>query len=271
LADAYYDFVRWTNFYGLGNNTTLETDNRDFYRIRSKEVWVGARFQRQIGRQSVFTIAPFYRYVQLLKNEDRFLAKTFFNGNGLSEYEGKGFGGVQASLNFQRLNNVLIPTKGIQFATGVTHTKNLSSPSSFTNYDGNLKFYLPLSGHFTLSVENGAATVTGKPEFYQLNTIGGSRLRGHRSDRFWGETVYHNNNELHYLWDVRSNLFNGKMGIMMFMDQGRVWKEGESSNNWHYGYGGGLTIAPFNKIYVSLQYGLSKEDGTFHFELRRSL
>lgn len=271
LADAYYDFVRWTNFYGLGNKTKLETDNRDFYRIRSKEVWVGARFQRQIGRQSVFTIAPFYRYVQLLKNEDRFLAKTFFNGNGLSEYEGKGFGGVQASLNFQRLNNVLIPTKGIQFATGVTHTKNLSSPSSFTNYDGNLKFYLPLSGHFTLSVENGAATVTGKPEFYQLNTIGGSRLRGHRSDRFWGETVYHNNNELHYLWDVRSNLFNGKMGIMMFMDQGRVWKEGESSNNWHYGYGGGLTIAPFNKIYVSLQYGLSKEDGTFHFELRRSL
>jgi hypothetical protein len=271
LADAYYDLVRWTNFYGTGNNTKLETDNRDFYRIRSKEVWVGARAQRQIGRQSVFTIAPFYRYVQLLKNDDRFLAKTFFNGNASSEYEGKSFVGVQASFNFQRLNNLLVPTKGIQFATGLTQTKNLSQPSSFTNYAGNVKFYLPLSGRFMLSVENGAASISGEPEFYQLNTIGGSRLRGHRSDRFWGETIFHNNNELHYLWDVRSHLFNGKMGVMTFVDQGRVWKKGEASNAWHYGYGGGLSVAPFDKIYLSFQYGLSKEDGTFHLELRRTL
>jgi hypothetical protein len=270
LADAYYDLVRWTNFYGLGNNTKLETDNGDFYRIRSKEAWIGARFQRQIGRH-VVTIAPFYRYVQLLKNDDRFLAKTFFNGNGSSEYEGKSFGGVQASLNFQWLNNVLVPTKGIQFAAGITQTKNLSQPSSFTNYAGNFKFYLPLSGHLTLSVENGAATVVGEPEFYQLATIGGSSLRGHRRDRFWGETIFHNNNELHYLWDVRSQLFNGKMGVVTFIDHGRVWKKGETSNTWHYGYGGGLTIVPFNRLYLSLQYGFSKEARTFHLELRRSL
>ncbi|HZH63888.1 MAG TPA: hypothetical protein VEY10_03285 [Flavisolibacter sp.] len=272
LANAYYDLVRWTNFFGLGNNTPVETDNRDFYRVRSKEAWISASFHRQIGRQSVFTIAPFYRYVQLLKNEDRFLAKRFFYGNGSSDYNGKNFVGVQTSLDFQRLNNVLIPTKGIRLSAGVTYTKNLSEWSGFANYSGNLKLFLPLSNRFMMSIENGAATtIDGEPEFYQLNTIGGSRLRGHRRDRFWGETIFHNNNELHYLWNVRSHLFNGKLGVMTFVDQGRVWKRGEASTTWHNGYGGGITIVPFNKVYLSLQYGVSKEDGTIHLELRRSL
>ena len=34
---ANYDFVRWTNFYGLGNETLLTTKNKDFNRMRTRE------------------------------------------------------------------------------------------------------------------------------------------------------------------------------------------------------------------------------------------
>jgi hemolysin activation/secretion protein len=125
-----------------------------------------------------------------------------------------------------------------------------------------------------LSIENGAAKVIGKPEFYQLNSIGGRKLRGYRRERFWGETIYHNNNELQFLFDVKSILFNGKAGIISFYDQGRVWLKGEKSNSWHYGYGGGIILSPFNKVYVSVVYGLSddkKSNGTFHLDFRRTI
>jgi hypothetical protein len=35
---------------------------------------------------------------------------------------------------------------------------------------------------------------------------------------------------------------------------------GENSNTWHVGYGGGIILAPFNKILAEVTYGLSKED-----------
>ena len=47
---------------------------------------------------------------------------------------------------------------------------------------------------------------------------------------------------------------------MAFADQGRVWLKGEHSNTWHYGYGGGLILAPFNKIYIAAMVGTSPEN-----------
>ena len=97
---------------------------------------------------------------------------------------------------FQQLNDPLLPTKGMIVTGGVAHVRNLTQPRSFTNYTAGVKVFFPFGNRFVLSVENAGATVTGGPEFYQLNSIGGSRLRGYRRDRFWGETVFHNNNGL---------------------------------------------------------------------------
>ena len=135
-----------------------------------------------------------------------------------------------------------------------------------------LHFYFPLSRKFVLAIKNGVGNVTGEPEFYQMNPIGGRRLRGYRRERFWGNTAYYNNNDLQYLVNFKSFLFNGKAGLLAFFDQGRVWLNGEESNTWHYGYGGGIILAPFDKIYISVMYGASPENKSiFHLELRRSL
>jgi hemolysin activation/secretion protein len=98
-----------------------------------------------------------------------------------------------------------------------------------------LHFYFPLSNRFVLAIKNGFANVTGDPEFYQLNPIGGRKLRGYRRERFWGNTTYYNNNELQYLFNFKSFLFNGKAGLMAFADQGRVWLKNDKSDIWHYG------------------------------------
>lgn len=271
IADVGYDWTKWTNFYGLGNETRQETDDANFYRVRSRDALLALGFQHALGRQSSLRLTPFYHRVQLLRNDDRYLARFVSEAKNDAMYDAKNFGGLGIELLLQQVNDLLLPTKGIALSSGITHTKNFSASRSVTHYSGNVKVYLPLLTHFVVAVENGAATLTGNPEFYQLNAIGGSSLRGYRRERFWGETSFHNNNELQYIFNAPGKLVRGKMGVLAFFDQGRVWKKGELSNTWHYGYGGGVLLVPHNKVYVSAQYGISNERQGFHFTLRRIL
>ena len=270
FVDASYDWVRWTNFYGLGNNTLQITDDNNFYRVRSSEALLSTSLQRRLGKQSRISVTSYLQRLQLLQDPNRILSYT---GEGFlkSTYDPNNFLGFRTDLLLQRLNDLLLPTKGVTFSAGMTHIRNLDEAKLVTNYLAYFRFYVPLGRRFVFSVENGAATLVGEPEFYQYNSIGGNSLRGYRRDRFWGETVYHNNNELQYLFNAPAGLFRGKLGLLVFGDQGRVWKKGEQSNDWHYGYGGGIIIAPYQKAYFSVQYGISKERKGFHFEFRRSL
>ena len=66
------------------------------------------------------------------------------------------------------------------------------------------------------------------------------------------------------IFDTRNFIFNGKIGLIGFFDDGRVWVSGEDSNKWHLGYGGGLMLAPFNKLSITAYYGVSEEGGLLH-------
>ena len=114
----------------------------------------------------------------------------------------------------------------------------------------------------------GAATLTGNAEFYQHNTVGGGRtLRGYRRTRFFGKSSVFSQNELRWIKDVRSYLYNGKFGLLASYDIGRVWMPGENSNSWHSGVGGGIILAPYNRISVSAGYAVSNEGGNVFFRV----
>ena len=114
----------------------------------------------------------------------------------------------------------------------------------------------------------GGETVVGEPEFYQLPTLSGKdNLRGFRRQRYYGETSFYNNNELRLMLNTRNGWFNGKVGVLAFVDQGRVWQPGEKSDQWHLGYGGGIFVAPFNKILLNASYGISEEDKVLHLRI----
>ena len=273
ILNANYDWVKVINFFGVGNETQTRTDNRDFYRIRSESGYLTAGLSHSVGKQGNITISPFIQTVKLLNDADRFLIKDFLQGNIDEDYfKTKKFAGINASLKLQKINDQVVPTKGYRLTAAATYTKNIQSPADFFSTAGDLHLYFPFHRNFVLAVKNGFANVSGNPEFYQLNPIGGRRLRGYRRERFWGNTAYYNNNELQYLFNFKSILFNGKAGLMLFADQGRVWLSDEHSNVWHYGYGGGLILAPFNKIYIAVMLGTSPENKRiFHLDLRRSL
>ena len=121
-------------------------------------------------------------------------------------------------------------------------------------------------------IRAGGTTLTGNPEFFQYNRIGSSEtLRGHQRDRFYGNSTAYNQNELRWMHDVRSKIYNGKITFFGLYDVGRVWLKNEKSDKWHTGYGAGIMLSPFNKITVSAAYAFSAEDQSLHLNLHKAL
>ncbi|HEY0059665.1 MAG TPA: hypothetical protein VGB56_11040, partial [Flavisolibacter sp.] len=117
------DAVRWTQFFGLGNNTALLTDDNDFYRMRSRELFVSTTFRRRLGNGPSVAVAPFYQIIDIINDTSRFVAKVFRGQSQLNE--SKGFGGLALNAAFSRLNDRVVPTKGIQVSATATHTRNV--------------------------------------------------------------------------------------------------------------------------------------------------
>jgi hemolysin activation/secretion protein len=269
--NATYDQMIWTNFYGLGNESKFETTNLDYYRLRTREANAGAGIFRNLGKYHFVSFSAFYQNVKINNDPERFLAKNYNPSENV--YNSKDFVGLQAEYNFSHTNDPVLPSKGFDFFATTAAVDNIKNrDSSFASISGSFNTYLPLSKKFIFVIRGGAATLAGHPEFYQYNWIGGSqRLRGYRRGRFYGKSAVNNNNELQWVNNVRSSIFNGKAGLLAFYDVGRVWMPGEESNTWHSGYGGGIIIAPFQKFSLSVTYGISSELHLFHVRFNKIL
>ena len=209
-----------------------------------------------------------YNATAVIDNPGRYTSKS----EGIidpSNFTWKQFGSGVLTYSYNRVNDKVLPTKGVSFQVQGSYTQNLKERDRYvSNASSSLNVYLPLVKPFSLAVKTGAATLTGRPELYQYNTIGGFySLRGFWRYRFYGTSSFYNQNELRWLPPVKGHLFSGRLGLLAFFDQGRVWQAGESSDKWHYGYGGGVMLVPFNKIAIAATYGLSEEGGRMNIRL----
>ena len=265
LVNGNYDLMRWTNFFGLGNETLEVIKTKNYYQVESRDVFASVELNHPIGKRGSISFGPVYHMVRVLENKDRFIAQM--NSHLPTEmFNESHFGGVRGTISFSHLNDEVLPTKGINFTTAAQYLKNIEETGKHVvHYNAEMHAYIPVFKNLILVLRPAAATVTGQPEFYQHVSIGGSQsLRGYKRDRFWGKTSFYSANELRYLFNVRSFLFNGKAGLVGFYDAGRVWNKNESSDLWHTGSGGGLLISPFNKFMLSVLYGLSTDGGRIH-------
>lgn len=262
-----YDFPYVDHFFGIGNNTTrLNEDTRNsFYRVHTTELLAGLGINRRIDSHFV-QLQPYYQTVEPDVQKDKFLDWFPLSIPG-SDYRKKTFGGVELLYRYQKRNDPLTPTLGIGFTATANYIQNFTDDNrDITRYGGALWGYVPLFKNTTLALRVGGATLDGSaPVFYQLNTLGGNiNLRGYARRRFFGTTAGYNNNEIRWLANTRNRLFNGQIGLLAFFDQGRIWQKGETSDKWHYGYGGGLVIVPFRRAVLNGTVGFGDERPIVH-------
>lgn len=264
-----FDQVRWYNYYGLGNESVNLKTARVLNRLRTKELIGKLGLSRKIGNYNKLGVSGFFQSVQIRNN-------SAFDQNLLPTTDSllstKQFAGAQLDYSFLVVNDSLLPTKGFGLSTAISYTGNIHNKNNFMRYTAHVQAYLPFTKTLGIAIRGGGATLAGTPEFYQYNTIGGGQtVRGFHRPRFYGKTTVYDQNELRWIKDVKSYLYSGKFGLLAFYDLGRVWMPGESSNTWHSAYGGGIILSPFNKISVSVGYGISTDGGNVFFRLLKVL
>lgn len=259
-----YDRMRWTNFYGIGNNTKRITNNKVYYRARSREYEATVGLSKKVGDYQRLGIQSYFQTHDFLQDTARFLEKQ---SSIVDEdfYDLKNYVGIKIFHLFQKLNDSILPVKGIQFLNDISFSKNINNTKNeIVNAQTNLILYFPLFKNISLKNKITASHVFGKPEFFQLNTLGGSEsIRGFYRDRFYGESTATLQNDLRYITNVNSYYYKGKIGFYGLFDVGRVWLKNENSDKLHYSYGAGILLSPFNKFSVtgSIAFG---NDGRFN-------
>jgi len=248
------------NFYGYGNETTLNSSNKDYYRIRSSGILLNPAVSRSWQR-STLRMGPLFQSVKIEPTANKFISQP---GNGIdpSVFKNQYYGGAQASYSRNRVVNEKNPALGYGYHFGAAYLADLDDlQKDFIKLEANGRIYIPLSTGFTLAHRTGFATNIGDFAFHQANAIGGlDYLRGYWRTRFTGKTSFYQNTDLRLqVANLKGYVFRGALGIYGFFDDGRVWVDGESSNKIHLGYGGGVYFMPFNKLALNVAYGTSDE------------
>jgi calcineurin-like phosphoesterase family protein len=270
--DATYEGQSYVeNFFGFGNDSEQLVDDITFYRVRKRsfriipaltfgEIDKGHSFKLRLGMQSHRVDSTEGRFITDPDNglpDDVFLDRRFVVGR--IEYE------------FTSLDNPLITSRGIRFKASTGFDQDFSDEfkldKAYRFFKTSLALYyklkLPLDPVFATRV--GAEWAGGDYQFYQGARLGANEnFRGMFRQRFVGDKTFYLNTDLRInLANWRSYYLPAKMGISLGFDYGRVWLNEEDSNTWHYAYGGGVWISPFQTLLLSLGYYVSDVDKRF--------
>ena len=259
------------NFYGLGNETDDSEGSRRYYQARFSRVLVHSSFSRSYDSGVTLYIGPALKLTDVRNEADRFIRQPQA-GVSLGSFDHLFFGSLEAGVDVNAVDNAQSPFQGFRFNAGVALNQGLRETNdSFARLSAEWTLYMSpsLSPQVTLALRAGGAHNIGNFPFFESNTLGGNHnLRGHRNTRYAGRSSLYQNAELRVqLAQFAGYLGFGRLGLYGFMDNGRVWTDGERSRVWHQGYGGGVWLNYFEQFLVSTEAGFSDEDRTLTVRL----
>ncbi|WP_234567931.1 BamA/TamA family outer membrane protein [Rhodohalobacter sp. 614A] len=265
--DAQFHFPKsYKNFFGLGNETTLEDRSLNYYRARLYQYSVAPRLAIQRNIMDFYTGVRL-RATNVDADPDNIVSDPDLNIPA-GDFREQLFGGVTLGVRFSDIDNSLNPRHGYRFLSeGEINFGLMNTSDNFTQLHSELELYFSpfTESQITLANRTGGAHNFGEFPFYEANTLGGTtNLRGFNNRRFSGRSSFFNNTELRLeLFDFYRYLLGGSGGINGFFDTGRVWSDGESSSMWHIGYGGGIWFNAFDSVLINAAVGFSDETTIF--------
>jgi outer membrane translocation and assembly module TamA len=119
----------------------------------------------------------------------------------------------------------------------------------------------------SLSARVNAEQLWGNYQLHESAFLGGQKnLRGFIRERFAGDALLYGGLELRSLILPIKIIFPSKLGLNAFVESGRIFFEGDTSNKWHTSYGGGLWISVLNRMFtLNGTAAKSEEDFQFYF------
>ena len=259
------------NYFGRGSESDYDVSKGiDYYRTRQSRVYVAPSFKKRVAGEAGFLhFGPVIDMTQIDSTANRFVTDMANNDLNPDDdiFARKWYGGLELGFEFSSLDNIFYPKRGIFFDSEFNWQTNFNGDGEYQSLVAELSIFQPINQKETIifATRVGGGTNFGNDfEFFQQQRIGGgitSNLRGYRSDRFFGKTAYWQN------FDLRAKLFSSynrtlpfTFGLFTGFDYGRVWLENDTSDDWHYNYGGGIFITPVDLLTMSFGLYQPKED-----------
>ena len=262
------------NFFGLGNNTRLpESDiSLDFFQINYAETQLRSTFSWDFGPGMILGLGPHLNYYYFTERQTATILPLVLSS---LRQEGQWFSGLHMSLDLEDKDNLINPKKGYDFSTTYNFNVGIQNTDHvFGQLHSTFAFYLSpsLSPQITFAGRLGLGHNTGDFPFYFAQFLGGrDTIRGWRSQRFAGRTVFYTNAELRLkLFQFSTYVAIGEAGLLTFLDNGRVWTEEDEikGTTWHQGYGAGLWASMFDALVFDTSLSFSEETTNFTIKLR---
>jgi hypothetical protein len=257
------------NYFGSGNesNYNREEHSINFYRSRFSWYELSTGLQTQLGDVGRFAIGPSYQVYRFDPddNQNKFITSPESDVNQEEIDHAKFYAGVTALLEFDKRDNIRMPSRGFYFRQEIQHFQGISQyAKNYTSANAELRLYWSFKYPSKMVWANrvGGGKNFGSYEYFQGQILGGmNNLRGFRRYRYNGDAVFYNNLEFRLqLFKLQTPILPATVGMIGFYDTGRVWLKGEESGTWHNSLGGGLWIAPINQFVATFSVGFTKEE-----------
>jgi len=272
----YYNPVL-NNFFGLGNETVKDpTKSLDYYKVRYKYSEVNAQLRNRFNPILSVALGPTVAHYwnRYNDNEGKILGKPSLIGLDSADiYSNKTYAGATLSILVNNLDNVLLPTRGINWNTEFTALGGLTQTSRpFTKLTSDMAVHAALSDPAKVVAVlrlGGGHIFSQHYEYFQALNLGENNfLRGFRKNRFSGNSLAYGSLEMRVkLFDSKSHVLPGSVGVIGFDDIGRVWVKNEDSKKWHNAYGAGFYFTPYEYVLISATVAFSKEENLFNFSV----
>jgi hypothetical protein len=270
---GYASGVEVLRFYGLGNETTAPED-QDFNKVNANQFLLYPSFNVPFSGKGLLTLGPALKYTRSDEGENQFI-------NTVKPYGVGDFGelALHGVLSWDGRDNALFPRKGVLAAARATYfPATWDVVSDFGQVNGNVNAYLSAGHVVTLALRAGGKKLFGDYPYMEAaslgqgglgaGTLGEPRdtLRGFRTRRFLGDASAYGNADLRLRVSRITLVLPGSWGLLGFADVGRVWLDGETSDTWHTGTGGGIWISLLrDRMAFSTGIAHSKEQNLFYF------
>ncbi|WP_436518029.1 BamA/TamA family outer membrane protein [Ekhidna sp. To15] len=266
------------NFFGIGNETEFlmdqfvapDDDPIDYYRVRMDRLELDVGLSRNVGAKAKFYFSGGYKTVEVDNTANRFISDLSTDAN---DFEANQYARFTTGISFDSRDSKVLPKAGMMAKAEIEHLEAITDISENTSrLSAEWSFFLTAKLPSRLVIGNrlGAAHITSDNfDFFNANILGGrSNLRGYRRTRFYGQTSFYHNLDLRLkIASFRSYIFPGQFGLLAFHDIGRVWVDGENSDEWHAGKGFGIWVSPLNTLVLNLNYAFGEDENLPAFSM----
>ncbi|MFK7807935.1 MAG: metallophosphoesterase [Saprospiraceae bacterium] len=265
------------NFYGLSNDNIIDDKLRedDFYENYSTSLQAHLGLRRQFWNKSNLSIGGLFHTKDVDPESDEGDA-SIYDDAGIEE--GNGLGrttllGPVVRFNIDLRDSGTFPTKGIQVkgdSYNFTNTSDNFGTGGRSSLDLSTFFTAGVALPVTLALRGGLISSYGDVPFYYKAYLGQqTNFRGYRRNRFGGDTAAFLNTDLRFHFGkVITPLVPIKYGVFGLFDTGRTWREGESSEQLHYSYGGGVYLVPYTESFNMTFTASRSDEGNTLFQFR---